>query len=226
MKRSKTSKAWMRRHVSDPHVRHARDEGYRSRAAYKLLEIAERDRLLRPGLTVVDLGAAPGSWSQVVASAVAPGGRVIALDQIEMSPLSDVCIIRGDFRDAAVRARLEQVLEGRPVDLVLSDMAPNMSGISAMDQARCIALGELAMEFALHWVKPGGAFLVKLFHGRGYDAFVARMRRSFGTLAVRKPKASRDSSSEVYLVARNPVRSEDLAREPLDLRSPRCDSPD
>ena len=226
MKRSKTSKAWMRRHVSDPHVRHARDEGYRSRAAYKLLEIAERDRLLRPGLTVVDLGAAPGSWSQLAASAVAPAGRVIALDQIEMSPLSDVCIIRGDFRDAAVRARLEQVLEGRPVDLVLSDMAPNMSGISAMDQARCIALGELAMEFALHWVKPGGAFLVKLFHGRGYDAFVARMRRSFGTLAVRKPKASRASSSEVYLLARNPVRNEDLAREPLDLRLPRCDSPD
>jgi 23S rRNA (uridine2552-2'-O)-methyltransferase len=226
MSRNKTSKAWLRRQQTDPFVRDARHDGYRSRAAYKLLEISKHDRLLRPGLTVVDLGAAPGSWSQVAASAVRPGGRVIALDIAEMSPVDDTHVIRGDFRDTAVLAQLVQALKENPVDLVLSDMAPNLSGVAATDQARCFELAERALEFALGWLKPGGVFLVKVFHGYGYEDFVAQLRRSFGSVQVRKPLASRDRSSEIYLLARRPVRREVLAREPLHAPSSRCDSHD
>jgi 23S rRNA (uridine2552-2'-O)-methyltransferase len=206
MKRNKTSKAWMQRHVTDPYVRWAREQGYRSRAAFKLLEIAERDRLLRPGLTVVDLGAAPGGWAQAAARFVGPTGRVIALDVTEMAPLPGVTFILGDIQDAAALARLEQALEDRHADLVISDMAPNLSGVAATDQAGCIRLADLALEFAMRSLQPGGSFLVKLFQGSGYDGFVCRIRAGFEQVRVRKPKASRDSSREVYLLAQRPTR--------------------
>jgi len=204
MKRNKTSKDWIRRHLTDPYVRRARDEGYRSRAAFKLLEIARRDKLLQPGMVVVDLGAAPGGWTQAAAAAVGPGGRVIAIDRVEMAPLPGVTFIRGDVREPGVLAELASILAGRPVDLVLSDMAPNLTGVKVVDQARGIALAELALEVAVNWLKPEGAFLVKVFHGGGFEPFTARMRQSFRTLNVRKPKASRESSSEVYLLGRVP----------------------
>jgi 23S rRNA (uridine2552-2'-O)-methyltransferase len=225
MSRNKTSKAWMRRHVNDLYVRQARDEGYRSRAAFKLIEIAARDQLLKPGMTVVDLGAAPGGWSQAAAAAVGTSGRVIALDAIEMMPLSGVTFVLGDFREPAVLAELESILEGCLPDLVLSDMAPNLSGVAVTDQARAMALAELALEFAVQWLKPEGAFLVKTFHGSGYEEFVRQMRRFFVTVQVRKPKASRGSSSEVYLMGRRPINGARLAREPLDPPRCRCDSP-
>jgi 23S rRNA (uridine2552-2'-O)-methyltransferase len=205
MKRNKTSKAWLHRHLTDPYVRQARDEGYRSRAAFKLLEIAGRDHLLKPGMTVVDLGAAPGGWSQAAAAAVGATGRVIAVDLIEMASLAGVTFVRGDFRETRVWAQLEARLEGRRPDLVLSDMAPNLSGVAVTDQARVIVLAEVALDFALQSLQPQGVFLVKVFHGEGFESYVRRMRRSFRTVHVRKPKASRDSSSEVYLLGSAPA---------------------
>jgi len=199
---AKTSKAWMREHVTDPFVKRANAEGYRSRAAYKLQQIAERDKLLKHGMTVVDLGAAPGGWSQVVAKAVGPTGRVIAVDVLEMAQVPGVTVIHGDFEDAKTLEAVERALEGRPVDLVISDMAPNLSGIAAVDQARAAALAELALEFALNHLKPHGNFLVKTFQGAGYDELVATLRRSFVQLVTRKPEASRSRSSEVYLLGR------------------------
>ena len=199
---AKTSKAWMREHVTDPFVKRANAEGYRSRAAYKLQQIAERDKLLKHGMTVVDLGAAPGGWSQVVAKAVGPTGRVIAVDVLEMAQVPGVTVIHGDFEDAKTLAAVERALEGRPVDLVISDMAPNLSGIAAVDQARAAALAELALEFALNHLKPHGNFLVKTFQGAGYDELVATLRGSFVQLVTRKPEASRSRSSEVYLLGR------------------------
>ena len=190
----------MREHVTDPFVKRANAEGYRSRAAYKLQQIAQRDQLLRPGMTVVDLGAAPGGWSQVAAKAVGPAGRVIAVDVLEMAQVPGVTVIRGDFREEDTLAAVERALEGRPVDLVISDMAPNLSGIAAVDQARGAALAELALDFALKHLKPHGNFLVKLFQGAGYDELVATLRRSFVELHTRKPDASRSRSSEVYLL--------------------------
>ena len=195
-------KAWMQEHVADRYVKRARAEGMRSRASYKLGEIAGRDRLLAPGMLVVDLGAAPGGWAQVAAHAVAPGGRVIALDVLEMPALAGVTFIRGDFRDAAVLADLEHALAGGKADLVLSDMAPNLSGITATDQARAVELAELALDFALKHLKPQGNFLVKLFHGTGFDDFVRTLRGQFRTAAVRKPEASRSRSREVYVLAK------------------------
>jgi 23S rRNA (uridine2552-2'-O)-methyltransferase len=197
---AKSSKAWMREHVTDPFVRRANAEGYRSRAAYKLQQIAERDKLLRPGMTVVDLGAAPGGWSQVAAKAVGPTGRVIAVDVLEMAQVPGVTVIRGDFQDEETLQAVERALEGRPADLVISDMAPNLSGIATVDQARAAGLAELALEFALKHLKPHGNFLVKTFQGAGYDELVATLRRSFVELHTRKPEASRSRSSEVYLV--------------------------
>jgi 23S rRNA (uridine2552-2'-O)-methyltransferase len=197
---AKSSKAWMREHVTDPFVKRANAEGYRSRAAYKLQQIAQRDQLLRPGMTVVDLGAAPGGWSQVAAKAVGPAGRVIAVDVLEMAQVPGVTVIRGDFREEDTLAAVERALEGRPVDLVISDMAPNLSGIAAVDQARGAALAELALDFALKHLKPHGNFLVKLFQGAGYDELVATLRHSFVELHTRKPEASRSRSSEVYLL--------------------------
>ncbi|HXF67763.1 MAG TPA: RlmE family RNA methyltransferase [Burkholderiales bacterium] len=200
-------KDWMQEHVSDAYVKRARAEGMRSRAAYKLEEIARRDRLLAPGMLVVDLGAAPGGWSQVAAKRVVPGGRVIALDLLEMPALPGVTFIRGDFRDPSVVAELERALGGRKADLVLSDMAPNLSGIGATDQARVLELAGLALEFAMNHLKPRGKFLVKLFQGEGFEEYLRRLRGRFRSVAVRKPRASRERSSEVYLLAGGPRRA-------------------
>lgn len=201
MKRTRTSKAWMQEHVSDEFVKRANKEGYRARAAYKLMEIDARDKLFKPGMTVVDLGAAPGSWSQLAAQRLRGNGRVIALDLLEMQPLAGVEFLQGDFREQAVLERLQASLQGKPVDLVISDMAPNLSGISATDQARMAHLAELALDFSTLWLKPGGHLLVKVFAGSGFDAIVAAMRVGFEQVVTRKPKASRDRSSEVYLLA-------------------------
>ncbi|MBM3374253.1 MAG: RlmE family RNA methyltransferase [Betaproteobacteria bacterium] len=202
MARTRISKAWMQEHVNDPYVRKAQAEGMRSRAAYKLQQLAERDKLLKPGLVVVDLGSTPGGWSQVAARAVGDAGLVIGVDLIEMTPLPGVRFLRGDFGDDAVLARLVELLGGRAVDLVLSDMAPNISGVASVDQARSIALAELALDFAVKHLKPQGNFLVKVFQGAGFDALVAELRRRFVQVLIRKPEASRSRSSEVYLVGK------------------------
>ena len=203
MARTKTSKAWMHEHVTDAYVRRARQEGYRSRSAYKLLEILDKDKLVRPGMTVVDLGAAPGGWSQVLATRVGATGQIFALDLLEMEPMRGVSVIRGDFSEDETLQRLDAQLGNRAIDLVVSDMAPNISGVGLVDQARSIHLAELALEFARNRLKPGGALLVKLFQGAGADAFRKEMTGVFGAVAVRKPKASRDRSSEFYLLARD-----------------------
>jgi 23S rRNA (uridine2552-2'-O)-methyltransferase len=203
MKRSKTSKAWMHEHVNDPYVKKAKQEGWRSRAAYKLQEIDDKDHLLRPGITVVDLGAAPGGWSQLAAQKLAGRGRVVALDVLEMVGLPGVAFIQGDFREDAVLEQLVAALDGKPVDLVISDMAPNMSGVGIADQVRSMHLAELALEFAAMWLKPGGTFLVKVFQGTGFQEYLADMRRHFRQVVTRKPKASRDRSSEVYLLGKD-----------------------
>ncbi len=202
MKRTRTSNAWLREHVNDTFVQRAKAEGYRSRAAFKLMEIDERDHLIRPGEIVVDLGATPGGWSQVVAKRQKGNGRVIALDLLELEPLHGVEFIRGDFREESVLQILETMLAGAKVGLVLSDMAPNMSGVAVSDQARVMHLAELGLEFSQNWLKPDGAFLVKVFHGHGYEDFVKAMRQVFKSVATRKPDASRDRSPEVYLLGR------------------------
>jgi 23S rRNA (uridine2552-2'-O)-methyltransferase len=202
MARHKTSKAWMHEHVNDPYVRRAQAEGMRSRAAYKLQQLAERDKLLKPGMTVVDLGATPGGWSQVAAAAVGPSGRVVAVDLLEMAPVAGVTFIHGDFGDDAVLAEVEQALGGERADLVLSDMAPNISGVAGTDQARSIGLAELALDFAVKHLKPRGNFLVKAFQGSGFEALVTHIRHRFVQVAIRKPAASRNRSSEVYVVAK------------------------
>ncbi|MBM3391528.1 MAG: 23S rRNA (uridine(2552)-2'-O)-methyltransferase RlmE [Betaproteobacteria bacterium] len=202
MKKHKTSKAWMREHVTDPYVQRAKAEGWRSRAAFKLMEIDDKDRLLRPGMTVVDLGAAPGGWSQVAAQRVGREGRVLALDLLDMAPVPGVAFLQGDFREDSVLRELTFRLMGKPVDLVISDLAPNISGIAATDQARSEHLAELALEFARRQLKPGGDFLVKVFQGAGFDAFRAAMVEAFDKVVVRKPKSSRDRSNEVYLLGR------------------------
>lgn len=200
MKRTRTSKAWMMEHVNDAYVQRAKAEGYRSRAAFKLFEIDERDHLMRPGMVVVDLGAAPGSWSQVALKRVGAKGRVIALDLLPVEAMPGLEFIQGDFQEDAVLEQLESLLAGAPVDLVLSDMAPNMSGIELTDQARSVYLAELALDFAARHLKPGGKFLVKVFQGAGFMAFRQAAQESFTALQVRKPKASRDRSAEVYLL--------------------------
>lgn len=200
MKPSKTSKQWMREHVSDPYVQMAQKEGYRSRAAYKLIEIDEKDHLIKPGMVVVDLGATPGGWCQVVANKQKGNGKIIALDLLPFHPLPHVEFIQGDFREEAVLAQLEARLEGKPIGLVISDMAPNISGVGAMDQARAMHLAELALEFAVQHLKPEGAFLVKVFQGSGFEPFLKLMRSHFAKVVIRKPKASRDRSSEQYLL--------------------------
>ena len=193
----------MQRHLNDPYVQRAQREGYRSRAAYKLLEIQERDRLIRPAQVIVDLGAAPGGWSQVAQRLSGPRGAVVALDLLEMEPLPGVTLLQGDFREQAVLDRLVEALDGRPVDLVLSDMAPNTSGVAAVDQPRAMYLCELALEFARQVLRPGGGLLTKVFQGEGFDAYVRELRGSFATVRTRKPKASRPKSREVYLLAGN-----------------------
>jgi 23S rRNA (uridine2552-2'-O)-methyltransferase len=202
MKRKAKSRAWMQDHVSDPYVQRATASGYRSRAAFKLVEIDDHDRLLRRGQIVVDLGAAPGSWSQVIAERIMPGGKVIALDIAPMDPIPGVGFIEGDFREEAVLGRLQEALEGKKADLVVSDMAPNLSGVSASDQARSAHLCELALEFARIHLKPTGALLVKAFQGAGFAAFLVQMKEAFESVASRKPRASRGRSTEMYLLGR------------------------
>lgn len=206
MKRSKSSQRWLQRQASDPYVRRSKAEGFRSRAAYKLLEIDAKDRLLRPGLCVVDLGAAPGGWAQIAAQAVGRRGRVLALDLLEMAPIEGVDIITGDFNDESV---LGQALDwlgpdgaGRGADLVLSDMAPNVSGMRAVDQPRSMLLVELAIDFAGQVLKPGGNLVVKAFQGAGFDEALRDLRRRFDKVACRKPEASRSQSRETYFVAK------------------------
>lgn len=200
MKRSKTSKSWMQEHVNDTFVQRAKADGLRSRAAYKLLEIDDKDHLLRPGIAVADLGAAPGSWCQVAARRVGPGGRVFALDLLPVDPLEGVEFLQGDFSDDEVLANFERQLGGRKLDLVLSDIAPNMSGIPSADQARSIYLAELVLEFAREHLAPGGKMLIKVFQGAGFNEYRNQMAGVFASVAVRKPKASRDRSPEVYLL--------------------------
>lgn len=196
--RSKSSQRWLKEHFSDPYVKKAQAEGMRSRAVYKLEELLDRDRLLKPGMVVVDLGAAPGGWSQYVRQALGESGRVFALDILDMPPLAGVEFLHGDFREDAVLARFEEMLGSQPVDLVLSDMAPNKSGVDAVDQPRAMHLSELAMDFADAHLKPGGAFLIKLFQGVGFDDYVRELRRRYEKVAIRKPDASRKRSPEVY----------------------------
>lgn len=202
MKRTRTSNAWLREHVNDTYVQRAKSEGYRSRAAFKLLEIDDRDHLIRAGEVVVDLGATPGGWSQVAAKRMQGKGRVIALDLLEMEPLHGVEFIQGDFREDVVLNQLEATLAGEKVGLVLSDMAPNMSGILLSDQARVMHLAELGLEFSRGWLKPNGAFLVKVFQGYGFEEFVREMREVFKSVSTRKPDASRDRSAEIYLLGK------------------------
>lgn len=203
MARSKSSGRWLKEHFDDPYVKQAQREGYRARAVYKLLEIQTRDRILRPGMTVVDLGAAPGSWTQIAVSATKPGGLVFALDILAMEPLPGAEILLGDFREQAVLDALHKRLDGRRVDLVLSDMAPNISGVESVDQPRALYLAELALEFSRQVLVSGGAFLVKVFQGQGSEEYLKTLRSDFASLAIRKPKASRPRSNEVYALARN-----------------------
>src|SRR5262245_35644954 len=202
MARSKSSSAWLKRHVSDPYVHKAGAQGYRARSAFKLLEIVQREGLALIGQTVVDLGAAPGSWSQVLARRVGGSGKVIALDLLEVPPIPGVTIIQGDFREDAVLRHLEEALDGRKIDLVVSDMAPNLSGVRSADQARSIHLCELALDFAVAHLNPGGAFLVKAFQCAGFPEFLTAMRAAFVTVASKKPGASRGESREMYVLGR------------------------
>lgn len=190
----------MQEHLNDAFVKQAQKDGYRARAAYKLIEIDDKDHLIKPGMAVVDLGSAPGSWSQVVAHRLKGQGKIIALDILPMVGIAGVDFIQGDFREDAVLAELEDRLNGQPIDLVISDMAPNISGISSVDQANAAYLTELAVDFSLKWLKPNGNFLVKVFIGSGFEEIVKLMRESFEKVVTRKPKASRDRSSEVYLL--------------------------
>jgi 23S rRNA (uridine2552-2'-O)-methyltransferase len=204
--RSKSSQRWLKEHFADPFVKKAQADGMRSRAAYKLEEIIERGKLLRPGMVVVDLGAAPGGWSQVLRQSLRDKkgndtGRVLALDILEMPPIAGVEFIHGDFREAEALSRLETLIQGETVDLVLSDMAPNMTGVDTVDQARAMYLSELARDFADAHLKKGGDFLIKLFQGEGFDAYVADLRRRYTKLVIRKPAASRRRSNEVYALA-------------------------
>ena len=201
-KKHRHNKSWMQEHVNDHYVQRAKAEGWRSRAAFKLIELDEKGRLLKPGMTVVDLGSAPGSWSQVVSKRLGGRGRILALDILPMDPVPGVEFIQGDFREAEVFAALENMLQGHRADLVLSDMAPNISGVDAADQAGSIGLAELALEFAKARLKPTGALVIKLFQGEGFEDFVRSLRQSFTKVELRKPKASRPRSREMYSVAR------------------------
>ena len=200
MKPAKTSKAWMAEHVNDVFVKRAKKEGYRSRAAYKLIEIAEQDRLFKPDMNVVDLGAAPGGWSQVAVEKVGKRGKVFALDRLDMLPLPGVTFIQGDFSEEATLRKLSDNLGDCLIDLVISDMSPNIAGISVSDQAKSAYLAELALLFSKEKLKPGGSFLVKFFQGSYFDHYLKAMRSSFKTVVIRKPKASRDRSSELYIL--------------------------
>lgn len=201
MARTKTSKQWLKEHFDDAYVKRSQEAGYRSRASFKLLEIQEKDNLINPGMTVIDLGAAPGGWAQVAASLVGARGRVLASDILPVEPLPGVEFVQGDFTEAAVLERLLQSMQGKLADLVLSDMAPNMSGMKDIDQPRVMHLAELALDLARSVLAPGAYFLVKVFHGEGLVEYQAELRDSFESVKVRKPAASRARSSEIYLLA-------------------------
>ncbi|QIB50823.1 23S rRNA (uridine(2552)-2'-O)-methyltransferase RlmE [Pseudomonas sp. OIL-1] len=202
MAQSKTSKGWLKEHFDDPYVKKAQKDGYRSRASYKLLEIQEKDRLLKPGITVLDLGAAPGGWCQVASRLIGDKGRIIASDILPMDSIADVTFIEGDFTEDAVFEAILQAIGDQQVDLVISDMAPNMSGTPEVDQPRAMYLCELALDMAAQVLRPGGNFLVKVFHGEGFDEYFRQMRGQFDKLVTRKPGASRDRSRETYLLAK------------------------
>ena len=208
--KNKFNQSWLHDHINDPYVKMAQREGYRARAAYKLKEIDDQDKLIQPGQVIVDLGAAPGSWSQYARNKLAKGNRVdggidgtiIALDILPMEPIADVHFLQGDFREDSVLEQLEEIVAGRKVDLVVSDMAPNLSGVASADAARIEHLCDLALDFAQRHLKPEGALLVKCFHGSGYSQIVEKFKQQFKTVAPRKPKASRDKSSETFILGR------------------------
>ncbi len=201
MKRSKSSQNWLKRHFDDPYVKQAKKAGYRSRAVFKLLEIQEKRRIIKPGQVIVDLGAAPGGWAQAAVPLVGKKGAIIALDILPIEPIEGVAFIQGDFAEQDVHERLLLAINGRSIDLVMSDMAPNISGLRAVDQPRAMYLAELALDFARGVLKPGGDFLVKVFQGEGFDGYLKDVRETFKKVVIRKPKASRPKSREVYLLA-------------------------
>ncbi|GFM53721.1 23S rRNA (uridine(2552)-2'-O)-methyltransferase RlmE [Pseudomonas capsici] len=202
MARSKSSHNWLKEHFDDKYVKMAQKDGYRSRASYKLLEIQEKDKIIRPGMTVIDLGAAPGGWSQVTSRLIGGQGRLIASDILEMDSIPDVTFIQGDFTEDAVLAQILEAVGNTQVDLVISDMAPNMSGLSAVDMPRAMFLCELALDLAGRVLRPGGDFLIKVFQGEGFDVYHKEIRKLFDKVQMRKPLSSRDRSREQYLLAR------------------------
>ena len=202
MARTKSSSRWLQEHVNDPYVKQAQKDGYRSRSSYKLIELNQKDRLIRPGMLVMDLGSAPGGWSQVAAALVGDKGRVLATDILPMDPLVNVDFIQGDFREEAVLNQILEQLHGQKPDLVMSDMLPNISGISSADQAGAIYLLERALDMVRRVLKPGGSFVAKLFQGVGSDAYLKELRTAFEKVSIRKPAASRSRSREVYVVAK------------------------
>lgn len=201
MAKTTHGQSWIKRHVADPFVQQAQALGYRSRASFKLLEIHQKDKLFKPGMTVIDLGAAPGGWSQIVAQYVGKKGKIIALDRLEIPPLPGVTLLQGDFTEEATLNLLQSTVGEQAVDWVLSDLAPNMSGINSADQPRMMELAELAYDFATHHLKPGGGFLVKIFQGPGFDEYMKTLRQHFRRVVVRKPLASRSVSRELYVLA-------------------------
>ncbi len=202
MARSKSSSRWLKEHFDDPFVKMAQKDGYRSRASYKLLEIQEKDRILRPGMTVIDLGSAPGGWSQVTSRVIGDKGTLIASDILPMAAIADVTFIEGDFTEDQVFNQIMDAVGNQPVDLVISDMAPNMSGVRTADQAAAMYLCELALDLASKVLRPGGDFLIKIFHGDGFDDYLRDVRKRFDKVQMRKPASSRDRSREQYLLAR------------------------
>ena len=202
MARSKSSQRWLKEHFDDPFVKMAQKDGYRSRASYKLLEVQEKDRILRPGMTVIDLGSAPGGWSQVTSRVIGDKGTLIASDILPMAAIADVTFIEGDFTEERVFNEIMDAVGNNPVDLVISDMAPNMSGVRTADQAAAMYLCELALDLASKVLRPGGDFLIKVFHGEGFDAYLRDVRSRFEKVQMRKPASSRDRSREQYLLAR------------------------
>ena len=201
-KKNKFVKAWMAEHVNDPWVKEATRLGYRSRAAFKLLELGEKDKLFRPGMRVAELGAAPGSWTQVLRQRLGPKAAIVAIDLLPMEPVAGVTFVQADFREDEGLAQLESALGGHKLDLVVSDLSPNLSGVEAADQARSVHLGELALEFSRAWLQPGGDLVVKAFQGEGFADFRRALEARFAKVYVRKPQASRDRSREVYIVAK------------------------
>ena len=207
-KKLRSNRAWIERHINDPYVKRSRQEGYRARSVYKLIELNEKEKLIKPGMCVVDLGAAPGSWTQVVREKLAGKegevrGTIIAMDILPMDPIDGVTFLQGDFREQEVADKLTEIIGDKQVDLVLSDMAPNLSGIAAADAARCLLLNELALEFCLEHLKDNGVFVTKVFQGSGFSQYVETLKKHFKVVLTRKPEASRDSSAEVYMVAKH-----------------------